>query len=65
MIAVIIGVFILMSCQQESFATNADRDAAHKDYFKNTSSPSFEEYRNVVSDGNILDYTKYKKIYNK
>lgn len=62
-IAILIGIFIVYYTSRETFATNVERDSAHEHYFKNNSDPNFEEYRNVVPDGNIVDYTKYKKIY--
>lgn len=59
-VAAIITIFLLISYRREGFETIAEKDKAHKDYFSGTQSPTYEDYRERVAGGNVVDYMKYK-----
>ncbi len=59
-IAAIILIFAVMNIQRENFETIADKERAHKEYFAETREPTYEDYRERVSGGNVVDYMKYK-----
>lgn len=60
-IAVIILVFVIMNSSREGFETIADKEKAHREYFAETRDPSYEDYRERVTGGNVVDYMKYKQ----
>lgn len=61
LIAAVIIIYFLFLKSKESFATNKERDDANRDYFEGSTNPSYEDYRDRVSGGNIVDYMKYRQ----